>query len=224
MDRPQSDPSSVEELIRQWTADGEPKKMTEKQRRILDSAIELFLEKSFAAASTSEIAQRAGVAEGTIFRHFKTKKDLLYSITVPMLLRLLQPVAIDDLTELLDTSFASFEDFLRSVLRNRYAFARKHLPILRILLQEIPFQPELRDRFFSTAVEQVGERLTRIIVHFQEKGEIARHFSPPTVIRLWLSVFAGFVATRLLLRPEAEWDDEAEIEACVRFAANGLKP
>ncbi|MGB3437976.1 MAG: helix-turn-helix domain-containing protein [Actinophytocola sp.] len=44
--------------------------------RILDAAAEVFAERGV-AASTEEIAARAGVAIGTVFRHFPTKQDLL---------------------------------------------------------------------------------------------------------------------------------------------------
>nr|WP_058302508.1 TetR/AcrR family transcriptional regulator [Gorillibacterium timonense] len=207
--------------MKELTSDS-PKKMTEKQQRILESAIDIFLEKGFAAASTSEIAQRAGVAEGTIFRHYKTKKDLLLSITTPLLMRLLHPIAIQDFVHVLDKTYDHFEDFLRSVLMNRYAFARKHLSVIRILLQELPFQAELREQFMKTVTQHVGDRLTTTVLHFQAKGELAP-LPPATIIRLWLSVFIGFVATRLLILPDGDWDDEAEIERCIQFILNGMK-
>jgi AcrR family transcriptional regulator len=48
--------------------------LTNTQKKIIDAAIKVFSEKGFEGATTSEIAQEAGVAEGTIFRHFSTKK------------------------------------------------------------------------------------------------------------------------------------------------------
>jgi AcrR family transcriptional regulator len=47
--------------------------------RILGAAEEVFAEQG-AAASTEEVARRAGVAIGTVFRHFPTKDDLLAAI------------------------------------------------------------------------------------------------------------------------------------------------
>ena len=47
--------------------------LPEKEEKILKSAIKIFSEKGFSASTTSEIAKDAGVAEGTIFRYFKTK-------------------------------------------------------------------------------------------------------------------------------------------------------
>jgi len=52
--------------------------------RILDAAGEVFAERG-AAASTEEVAARAGVAIGTVFRHFPTKQDLLGAILKDLL-------------------------------------------------------------------------------------------------------------------------------------------
>lgn len=43
--------------------------LTNTQKKIIDAAIKVFSEKGFEGATTSEIAQEAGVAEGTIFRY-----------------------------------------------------------------------------------------------------------------------------------------------------------
>lgn len=63
-----------EQWIEELLAISEEDKLTPKQISILHAAIEVFSEKGYAAAATSEIAQKAGVAEGTIFRYYKTKK------------------------------------------------------------------------------------------------------------------------------------------------------
>ncbi|KUL24932.1 TetR/AcrR family transcriptional regulator [Actinoplanes awajinensis] len=55
--------------------------------RILDAAEAVFAEFG-AGASTEEVARRAGVAIGTVFRHFPTKNDLLAAIMKRLLARL----------------------------------------------------------------------------------------------------------------------------------------
>ena len=45
--------------------------------RIIQAAIELVKEKGYTAATTKEIAMRAGVNEVTIFRNFKSKKGVI---------------------------------------------------------------------------------------------------------------------------------------------------
>ncbi len=51
--------------------------MNEKKQKILESALELFVERGFHGTSTTEIAKTAGVATGTLFHYFKTKKELI---------------------------------------------------------------------------------------------------------------------------------------------------
>ena len=60
--------------------------------RILAAAEEVFTERG-ASASTEKVARRAGVAIGTVFRHFPTKNDLLAAIMKDLLQRLTAEVA-----------------------------------------------------------------------------------------------------------------------------------
>lgn len=55
-------------------------KTDEKERKILQSAIEVFAEKGYQQAKISEIANRAGVAHGTVYTYFKNKEELLYQM------------------------------------------------------------------------------------------------------------------------------------------------
>ncbi len=52
----------------------------EKRARILEAAIDVFAEKGFHAARISDIANKAGVADGTIYLYFKHKEDILLSV------------------------------------------------------------------------------------------------------------------------------------------------
>jgi AcrR family transcriptional regulator len=54
------------------------------RRRLIDAAVEVFAERGL-EASTAEIARRAGVGQGTVFRRFPTKDDLVAAIVVDRL-------------------------------------------------------------------------------------------------------------------------------------------
>lgn len=47
-----------------------------KKSEILDAALALFMRKGIKGTTTREIALRAGVAEGTLYRHFDSKDEL----------------------------------------------------------------------------------------------------------------------------------------------------
>jgi AcrR family transcriptional regulator len=51
-----------------------------KKEQIFQVAMALFAEKGYSGSSTSLIAQRAGVSEGLIFRHYQNKAGLLQAI------------------------------------------------------------------------------------------------------------------------------------------------
>ena len=50
---------------------------TEKYQRILEAAVSVFAEKGFFTSRISDIADRASVADGTVYLYFKNKEELL---------------------------------------------------------------------------------------------------------------------------------------------------
>ncbi|PGC31277.1 TetR family transcriptional regulator [Bacillus pseudomycoides] len=210
----------LEELIAATDTD----KRNERQMRILEAAVDMFGEKGYASTSTSEIAKRAGVAEGTIFRYYKTKKDLLLAVVMPTLTKFAAPFFVQAFAkEVLENTYKSYEEFLRVAIRNRFEFAKKHFPMLKILMQEVPFQPELKNKIQQLVEKELFSRFKKLIVHFQEQGQIIE-MPTPSVVRLTLSAIMGLILTRFLLLPEEKWDDEVEIENTIQFILYGLTP
>src|SRR4051794_37677402 len=60
---------------------------TEKERAIIEAAVELLGERGIDGATTAEIARRAGVTEKTLFRYFPSKRDLIKRVLFPLLMR-----------------------------------------------------------------------------------------------------------------------------------------
>ncbi len=52
----------------------------DKRKKILDAALKLFTEFGFHGTPTSKIAQEAGVANGTLFHHFRSKEELVIEL------------------------------------------------------------------------------------------------------------------------------------------------
>ena len=50
------------------------------RQQLLDAAAVVFVERGYAGATTKEIARRAGVSEGTIYRHFVDKRELFGAV------------------------------------------------------------------------------------------------------------------------------------------------
>src|SRR6187551_803741 len=47
---------------------------------LLDAALDLFVEKGFAATRAEEVAARAGVSKGTLFLYFQSKEELFKAV------------------------------------------------------------------------------------------------------------------------------------------------
>ncbi|MFE4763846.1 TetR/AcrR family transcriptional regulator [Bacillus mycoides] len=210
----------LEELVAATNTD----KRNERQMRILEAAVDMFGEKGYASTSTSEIAKRAGVAEGTIFRYYKTKKDLLFAVVMPTLTKFAAPFFVQAFAkEIFKTEYESYEVLLRVIIQNRFEFAKKHFPMIKILIQEVPFQPELKSEIQQLIETELLVHFKKLIAKFQEEGEIIE-LPPSSVLRLTLSAVLGLLLTRFLLLPEERWDDEVEIENTIQFILYGLTP
>jgi len=62
-------------------ADGpRSEKKAQSRRRILDAAKEVFFRDGFVAANLDEVAERAQVAKGTLYRYFTSKGDLYVTV------------------------------------------------------------------------------------------------------------------------------------------------
>jgi AcrR family transcriptional regulator len=55
-------------------------KKAESRRRILESAREVFFRDGFMAANLDEVADKAGVAKGTLYRYFDSKAELYVAV------------------------------------------------------------------------------------------------------------------------------------------------
>lgn len=55
---------------------------TETKNKIHSAAIKLFAKKGFAATSIQDIAVRAGISIGLLYRHYKTKEELFNDLVI----------------------------------------------------------------------------------------------------------------------------------------------
>lgn len=53
---------------------------TERRRLIVEAALLVFAGRSYAAATTADVAKAAKISQATIFKHFATKRDLFVAV------------------------------------------------------------------------------------------------------------------------------------------------
>lgn len=197
-------------------------KLTKKQRAILEAALDVFSERGFARTATSEIARRASVAEGTIFRTWRTKKDLLIALVTPVILKLVVPYLLREVQGVASDEDTDLPGFVRGLYRNRVEHVVKHHPrAVRILLQEIAFHPEIQTLLRDQAMEQLVPHLLDAIGRLQDAGAVAP-MPREAALRLLVVNFAGMLVSGYFNAPDRPADDEAELDRTVEFVVKGL--
>lgn len=221
--RPSRDSESADDTAPEFDAAALDPAMPDAQRRIVRAAVSAFAEHGFNGTTTQEIARSAGVAEGTVFRYYRTKKELLLGTVAPLFMRMVTPIVRRNIETVFTTEYPSFADFLRALVADRLAFARAHRTLVRVMAQEIPFHAELRAQFEKTVFDATFSLGLAAIQRFQARGEIAP-LPPVTVARICGSVFGGYILARVFLDPDRNWDDDAELETMIGVLTRGLAP
>ncbi len=196
-------------------------KMTEKQQKIVEAAIQMFAEKGYASTSTNEIAKAAGVAEGTIFRHYGSKENLLLSVIVPFLLNSVPTIADDFIKEVLSKPFQSFESFLTALIKDRLEFVSENKEIFKILVAELLHRDDLREQLISFFGQSPYQHVSAVFDTFKERGELI-DLPNPTLFRTMFTQVFGYFMVRFALQPDWDWDDELEVEHLVRVILKGI--
>ncbi|MEH7235130.1 TetR/AcrR family transcriptional regulator [Bacillus sp. JJ1562] len=199
------------------------KKQTDKQQKIIETAIQMFAEKGYANTSTNEIAKAAGVAEGTIFRHYGTKDNLLLSLILPFLKEALPGMAENVFKEVLTEETLHFEDFLKGLFKNRIEFVIENREIFQIIVKELLYSDSLRSEIAPFFADSVVKRITQAIALFKERGEI-KDIPTNTLVKMLMTTFGGFLVTNFVLLPsQVKMDIDQETENLVHFVMDGIR-
>lgn len=161
--------------------------MTEKQKNILQTALELFAKNGYSSTSTGKIAKKAGVSEGLIFRHFGNKEGLLEAV-----LKLGE--------ERVKTTFAEiiFEENPKEVIRKMLELGLK----IKDNQEEADFW-KLQYKI-KWEVEQYNEQKMEPVEHALSKAfENLKYDEPEMEAKTFLLIFDG-LATRFFLQSNFE--------------------
>ncbi len=166
----------------------------QRTQQILDAALSVFSRKGYGEATMPDIAREAGVAVGTIYNYYESKRELLVSLLAsyvsaqPFVRLLEQALETDDRT------------FLTSVIRDRLDFGFENIDWFFFLMSEVQRDPELRRLY---AQEVLGPLLVLLEKHLESRVA-AGSFRPVDaglVARILGGMMIGFLA---LCRIEGE--------------------
>ncbi|WP_353929888.1 helix-turn-helix domain-containing protein [Okeanomitos corallinicola TIOX110] len=164
--------------------------------RIINAARRLFAAKGFDGTTTRDLAQAAGVAEGTLFRHFANKKAILVEVATNGWVEILT----DLLTEL--SEMGSYKA-VAQVMRRRMWNMQKNMDMMRVCFMEVQFHPDLRDRIQTEVIDKMTDVAEAFFQTAMDKG-VYRRMDAKLVAKVFLGMFAvaGF-SDHTLIEPNA---------------------
>lgn len=146
----------VKTLTRQEKAEERTRQRT---KQILEAAAKVFARRGFHDSTTKEIAAEAGVAEGTIYNYFRSKRDLLIAMVARLASESLLLVM-----ERADTLDA--RALLTEILRDRLALFDRNREIVQVVIHELIVDAELRRRYLDEVVAPIAQQM---IVYFRKR-------------------------------------------------------
>ncbi|KRM44220.1 TetR/AcrR family transcriptional regulator [Lentilactobacillus parafarraginis] len=195
--------------------------LTAKQKAVLRASLKLFSDKGFDRTSTSDIAQLAGVSEGTVYKQFKTKDGILAAILGPFVQQVIPRAASEFSETITATTYPSFEEFLRTVIKNRIIFVIDNQRQLRIVLQEIITDNNMRQTFTKLIQELVSGPLGQAITHYQQAGLIVQW----PVLRVFHYIAATIMSYAIpVALAGSSINTQKATDEAAEFLLKGLKP
>ena len=200
--------------------------MSEKELKILESAIKIFSEKGFTAATTSQIAKDAGVAEGTIFRYFKTKKDLLRGILIRLVNLLASKFVLDGIEKILkDSEGKDLKQVFKEIVYDRMKLAETMYPMVRVVMTEAIYHQDVRDALYTNIIEKALGMFKQFHKIMVEKGVIRSDIDAVTVFRFIIANIGLFIAQKKLFNKELSIENmEQELDNVFEIILNGISP
>jgi AcrR family transcriptional regulator len=189
------------------------------RERVLDSALELFGSKGFAATTTRDIAARAGVNEVTLFRNFGSKQGLFAAVFAE---RSLVPavtgsVEFDTETPLDEMLLRNVETVLGILKANRHIFM--------VMLGDSWRQPKARRNLGDVPLQMAIDFLASMLEGQMDAGRL-RRMEPEVAARALIGMVQAYFLTTYLLQgsPDDPGRDRAFASGFVSIFLDGLRP
>lgn len=189
---------------------------------ILDAAEEVFVAQGFAAASTAEIARRAGVTKSLIHHHFGSKEGLWDEVKV----RRFSEYATRQMEMIASSQPDS--DLLRDSMREYFGFLRRNPQLVRMLAwmfleREQDEECADLDRELTVAgIEKIREG--------QQQGLLRADLNPGFILFTFIGICQhwfqdkSWLLGHIGLSEQSEAVDQAYLEDAVKIFFEGVLP
>ncbi|MDF2986515.1 MAG: transcriptional regulator, TetR family [Eubacterium sp.] len=200
--------------------------LPEKEKRILEAAIQISNEKGFSSTTTSEIAKRAGIAEGTIFRYFKTKKDIMHGILLQAVKIAADKVVLTSLGKIFkNEDQKDLRTILKDILIDRLELVQKFFPMFRVILSEALFHEDIREVMYNNLFTKMEQQILAFYKKMAESGQIRTDIEPMTIMRNIIGSFFAFIGQKMLFTDNFKLsENEKEIDDMISLLIDGISP
>lgn len=143
----------------------------ERPQELLDAALEVFVERGFAAARLDEVAKRAGVSKGTVYLYFSSKEDLLKALVESAIVPEVENVealAREHAGSSRELLIAMVEAMWRSIALSRLS------GIPKLMLAEAGNFPDLARFFLEAVIQRHWAVMRKVLEEGMERGEFRR--------------------------------------------------
>jgi TetR/AcrR family transcriptional regulator, fatty acid metabolism regulator protein len=188
-----------------------------KRERILQSAMRVFASKGFYGAKVSDIAEDAGVADGTIYLYFKSKDDLLISLFEEQMERVNAELAraMEGVRSAPEKLRSFIHAYMELVAANRHA-----AEVITIeLRQSAKFMKEYRNPRFAEFLKA----LAAVIDDGQRHGTLRADIPPPIAARALFGALDELAlmwvtgrGDRFDIRKIADWMSDVVLEGIAK--------
>lgn len=201
------------------------KRMRRKEARpgeLLDAALDLFVEKGFAATRAEEVAARAGVSKGTLFLYFQSKDELFKAVVRENLSGRFKEW--DEEFGAFEGSTADMVTYCMNIWWARVG-ATKASGITKLMMSEATNFPELA-AFYQQEVIQPGQALIRrILQRGIDRGEFKAmdlDYAVYSLIAPMIYLIISKHATGICLPCDTPIDPKRYIDSQINVVLNGL--
>lgn len=185
---------------------GQSRRGSATRGKLLLAAQELFASRGYHATTTALLAERTGVAEGTIYRHFDGK-DALYSAVCRTVWERFESLALDP-----SSSAEPARARLAATARRFIGEAAKNPSAIR--LHARPAEGTALDEHARRARERLREALTQLIAAGKQEGTVRAGTA-----ELWSSLWSAVIWSVCERVVNGEWaPDHPNVTAAVDAA------
>ncbi|MEA1993667.1 MAG: TetR/AcrR family transcriptional regulator [Euryarchaeota archaeon] len=191
-----------------------PKEKTEK--KILDAGLKLFSCHGYIGTTTKRIAEKAGITEVTLFRHFGSKRNLFYAV-------LEREADVED--KIPEGGMIPTEDIPADLTKIGMFVFKNMVPrakFMKIVMVETSRNPEVFEHISSAPFEVLG-KLIEYFSQAKSKG-LLRNIDPNIAAIAFFSFFFRSVIAKGFLGEDVFMEmNQDSIQKFVEIFVNGTK-